>query len=130
MGLLRYAWLILIMGCASTQNLTIKDVYEKGYKDASKEQMDLIVERFNGGDFPYFYWNQPIIQNVDVPAHISNGVFVPAHQEIVIIKPGEWKHNAGYPIQSKEKVNDRPSVNNNTVNITPMPSSSESSAIN
>ena len=122
MAYLRWCWLILIVGCASVNNLEYKQVYEKGYRDASKEQMDIIAARFNGGDFPYFYWNQPLIQDVSIPAHVANGVFIPAHQEMVIIKPGEWKKNPAYPIQNQE-INNVKSYDTlaNSADITSMP---------
>lgn len=102
MAYLRWCLVLCCAGCAGIQQDSVKQVYEHGYRDAVKTQMDQVAARFNGNDFPYFYWNQPLVQDVSVPAHVANGVFIPAHQELVIIKPGEWKKNPAYPIESQE----------------------------
>jgi hypothetical protein len=39
-----------------------------------------------------------VVQNVRIPAHIANGVFVPEHIEPVVIEPAEWKKEFSYPI--------------------------------
>ncbi len=124
---LRWFCLLCFTGCAigNQQNPGMKEVYEQGYRDASQVQMDSIAARFNGGDFPYFYWNQPVVQDVSVPAHISNGVFIPAHQELVMIKPGEWKKSPAYPIEHQENQHvQQHHYSNSSTDITSMPGQS------
>ncbi|MEI8011800.1 MAG: hypothetical protein WCI27_04880 [Candidatus Omnitrophota bacterium] len=36
-------------------------------------------------------WVAPVVQEVSVPQEISDGVFYPAHEEMVIIRPGAWR---------------------------------------
>jgi hypothetical protein len=44
------------------------------------------------------------VQNVQIPAHIENGVFIPEHNEPVVIDPAEWRNKPSYPINcSKEE---------------------------
>ena len=31
-----------------------------------------------------------MISDVDMPARVVNGVMIPAHRELVIVKPGYW----------------------------------------
>ena len=45
------------------------------------------------------------MQNVQIPAHIENGVFIPEHSEPVVIDPGEWRNKPGYPINCPKKEN-------------------------
>ena len=56
-----------------------------------------------GSNVPNYHWASPIVQEVGIPAHIQNGVFMPQHKELVIIKPGEWAQSPAYPIQSQEE---------------------------
>ena len=93
---------LLAVGCA-TPSLEQKKVYAQGYQRGVKEQMQTIASQFQGGNFPFYHWSAPIVQEVDIPAHISNGVFLPAHKELVIIKPGEWAQSPAYPIQVQEE---------------------------
>jgi hypothetical protein len=67
--------------------------------------MQEFASNFYGNDFPYFYWQSPIVQNVQIPAHIENGVFIPEHNEPVVIDPGEWRNKPGYPINCPKKEN-------------------------
>ena len=67
------------------------------------KQKRAITSQFQGGSFPYYHWASPIVQEVNVPGHISNGVFIPEHKELVIIKPGEWTQSPAYPILSQEE---------------------------
>ena len=96
--------LVVASGC-STVSAPQRNVYEQGYRAGVKEQMDAIAAKFEGGNFPYYHWAAPIVQEVKVPAHIEQGVFIPAHNELVMIKPGEWMKNPSYPIQSQENKN-------------------------
>ena len=92
---------VLLAGC-STFNKKDTD-FEVGYRAGVKENIADFSRSFYGNDFPYFYWSSPIVQSVRVPAHIENGVFVPEHNELVLIEPGEWREKAGYPINCPRK---------------------------
>ena len=98
--------LICLSGC-STVSADQKQAYEQGYRTGIKEQMRDIAAQFQGGNFPYYHWTSPIVQDVQVPGHISNGVFIPEHKELVIIKPGEWAQSAAYPIGSSKETYER-----------------------
>ena len=76
------------------RNMAREEGYLKGHGDAMKR-----VEGTVMSDFPYRYWQDPIIQTVDMPAMVVGGSFIPAHSEMVVIEPGSWKENFGYPIQ-------------------------------
>ena len=94
--------IVVLTGC-SRVSFQQKHMYEQGYRAGVNEQVRAIAGEFQGGNFPYYHWASPIVQEVNIPGHIQNGVFIPAHKELVIIKPGEWAQNAAYPIQSKEE---------------------------
>lgn len=95
-----------LAGCSTLGN---KDkTLQEGYRLGVKENISGFAEHFYGNDFPYFYWVSPIVQNVRIPAHIENGLFVPEHNEPVMIKPGEWRSKFAYPITSS---NDKKEVN-------------------
>ena len=64
--------------------------------------MQDFAQTFYGNDFPYFYWESPIVQNVKIPAHIENGVFIPEHNEPVVIEPAEWRNKPSYPINCRK----------------------------
>ncbi len=89
-------------GCA-TMSPEQKGVYEQGYRAGVGEQMRHIAASFQGGNFPYYHWTQPMVQDVNVPAHVANGVFIPEHKEMVIIQPGEWAVSPAYPINTQPK---------------------------
>ena len=88
-----------------------------------KEQAGSIAGQFQGGNFPYYHWASPIVQDVLVPAHIANGVFIPGHKEPVIIKPGEWAQSPTAPTQSQEDTYERTThdVGMDGIDITPLP---------
>ena len=94
-------------GCAA-MSPEQKGVYEQGYRTGVREQVQQIAAGFQGGNFPYYHWAQPMVQDVRVPAHVANGIFIPEHKEMVIIQPGEWAASPAYPIntQPKEKYAD------------------------
>ena len=98
--------LFCLAGCAAYSS-GHKQMYQQGYRAGVKEQMRGIAAQFQGGRFPYYHWANPLVQDVRVPAHISNGVFIPAHKELVIIKPGEWAENPAYPIESSKEAYER-----------------------
>ena len=89
-------FIALLTGCST---LGRKDnVYEEGYKEGAKENIADFAQSFYGNDFPYFYWESPVVQNVKIPAHIENGVFIPDHFEPVVIEPAQWRNKPSYPI--------------------------------
>ncbi len=91
--------IIFILSSAGCLTFNRKDkAFETGYKTGVKENLESFAERFYGNDFPYFYWQSPIVQNVTIPGHIENGVFIPEHNEPVVIEPGSWRKEFGYPI--------------------------------
>ena len=99
----------LFVGCASLkggQTQEPKDsIYEEGYRKGVSENINSMVEKLNGNDFPYLggTWAEPITQEVRIPAHVQGGVFYPEHNELVIITPGEWKRNNPFPIKANQK---------------------------
>jgi len=101
-----FKWFVFVLFFGVTVGCSIKgapDVYEQGYRQGVREHVEDIVQRFEGGDFPYFNWVAPIVQDVRIPAHVANGVFIPEHNELVIIKPGEWKKEPAFPINSSKE---------------------------
>ena len=78
---------------------------------------------------PYYRWNSPLVQEVNVPGHVANGVFIPEHKELVIIKPGEWAQSPAYPIQSKEETYEPPihDVDMDVADITDLPNGASAS---
>jgi hypothetical protein len=65
-----------------------------------------------------------------VPAHIANGVFIPEHNELVLIKPGEWQQSPAYPISGinvssnqEKKDHEQTTItdNNNSTDLTVLP---------
>ncbi len=95
----RFLIIIFILSSAGCLTLNRNDkAFETGYRTGVKENVENFAERFYGNDFPYFYWQSPIVQNVEIPAHIENGVFIPEHFEPVMIEPAKWRKEFGYPI--------------------------------
>lgn len=88
---------VLLVGCST---LSKKDTtFEEGYRLGAKENISDFAKNFHGNDFPYFYWESPIVQDVRIPAHIKNGLFIPEHNEPVVITPAEWRSTFTYPIR-------------------------------
>jgi hypothetical protein len=129
MGLNRAWWvplLFMLIGC-NGMSLEKKHLFEQGYRAGVKEQMEEIAAKFEGGNFPYFHWSAPVVQEVNIPAHIENGMFIPEHKELVIIKPGEWMKDPAYPIQSQEnKTHEK--VSDGAFDLTAMPNKTLRSA--
>ena len=96
-------FILVLSGCSTFGKK--EKVFEAGYRTGVKENMQEFAGSFYGNDFPYFYWQSPIVQNVQIPAHIENGVFIPEHSEPVVIDPGEWRNKPGYPINCPKKEN-------------------------
>ena len=94
-------FILLLAGCSTFgRNNRIAKSYEEGYRLGVKENINDFAEHFYGNDFPYFVWASPVIQSVRVPGHIENGVYIPEHNEPVVIEPGEWRNKFAYPINS------------------------------
>ena len=91
---------IFLSGCSHISGFSHKGSYEEGYRQGIHEQVKNVAAEFHGGDFPFYHWISPIVQEVQVPAHLTNGAMIPAHAELVIIQPGQWSMNASYPIQA------------------------------
>ncbi|MFA5176885.1 MAG: hypothetical protein WC440_01890 [Candidatus Omnitrophota bacterium] len=93
---LAISFVLLLAGCSTFGK---KDnVFEIGYRLGAKENIQDFAGNFYGNDFPYFYWSSPIVQNVQIPAHIENGMFIPEHNEPVVIESAEWRKKLTYPI--------------------------------
>ncbi len=93
---------IILTGCGYHHK---KDVYEQGYRNGVQEQVKQVASQFQGGNFPYYHWSSPLVQQVKVPAHLSSGAMIPEHDELVIIKPGEWIISPAYPIKTQQRNN-------------------------
>lgn len=89
-------FVMLLAGCSTFGKKD--DAFEAGYRLGVKENMQDFTQSFYGNDFPYFYWVSPVVQNVRIPAHIANGVFIPEHIEPVVIEPAKWRKEFSYPI--------------------------------
>ncbi len=82
--------IICLSSCSAAFGLHHKDRYEEGYRQGVKEQVEQVGSEFKGANYPYYHWAAPMVQEVLTPAQISNGVMIPEHKQLVIIKPGEW----------------------------------------
>jgi hypothetical protein len=71
---------------ASCDELT--KAYDEGFK-AGKEIIAAEFRTRSELNQPYV-WKPPMISEVDTPARVVNGVMIPAHRELVIVKPGYW----------------------------------------
>ncbi|HAH20152.1 MAG TPA: hypothetical protein DCL49_04515 [Candidatus Omnitrophica bacterium] len=88
----------VLCGCA-----TVSEQYKAGYRKGAQENIQTFAANYYGNDFPYFNWSAPQIQIVSVPAHIENGVFIPENSIPVMIEPGEWRSQYGYPISTQNQ---------------------------
>jgi len=96
----RFLIVMFILSLTGCLSLRKDKAFETGYRRGVKENVENFAERFYGNDFPYFYWQSPMVQNVMIPAHIENGVLIPEHNEPVVIEPAQWRKEFGYPINS------------------------------
>jgi hypothetical protein len=71
---------------ASCNELT--KAYDEGFR-AGKEIIAVEFRTRSELNQPYV-WKPPMISDVDMPARVVNGVMIPAHRELVIVKPGHW----------------------------------------
>jgi hypothetical protein len=66
----------------------LKRSYDEGFR-AGKEIIAAEFRTRSELNQPYV-WKPPMISEVDMPARVVNGVMIPAHRELVIVKPGYW----------------------------------------
>lgn len=68
------------------------DELKKAYDEGFRAGREIIAAEFRTRtelNQPYV-WKPPMISDVDMPARVVNGVMIPAHRELVIVKPGYW----------------------------------------
>ena len=68
------------------------DELTKAYNEGFRAGKEIIAAEFRTRtelNQPYV-WKPPMISEVDMPARVVNGVMIPAHRELVIVKPGYW----------------------------------------
>ena len=68
------------------------DELRKAYDEGFRAGKEIIAAEFRTRtelNQPYV-WKPPMISEVDMPARVVNGVMIPAHRELVIVKPGAW----------------------------------------
>jgi hypothetical protein len=66
----------------------LKKAYDKGFR-AGKEVIAAEFRTRTELNQP-FVWKPPMISEVDMPARVVNGVMIPGHRELVIVRPGYW----------------------------------------
>ncbi len=74
-----------------TQQASCDDL-TKAYNEGFRAGKEIIATEFRTRtelNQPYV-WKPPMISEVDMPARMVNGVMIPAHRELVIVKPGNW----------------------------------------
>ncbi len=70
----------------------VADAYRRGVREALQQMIDGL------GHDPRWTWVAPVVQEVWLPPHIVNGVYVPGHREWVLIQPGQWRVQFGLPL--------------------------------
>ena len=74
-----------------TQQASCDDL-KKAYNEGFRAGKEIIAAEFRTRselNQPYV-WQPPMISEVDMPARVVNGVMIPAHRELVIVRPGYW----------------------------------------
>ena len=74
-----------------TQQVSCEEL-KRSYDDGFKAGREIIAAEFRTRselNQPYV-WQPPMISDVEMPARIVNGMMIPAHRELVIVKPGYW----------------------------------------
>jgi len=66
----------------------LKRSYDEGFR-AGKEIIAAEFRTRSELNQPYV-WKPPMISEVDLPARVVNGMMIPAHRELVIVRPGYW----------------------------------------
>jgi len=67
----------------------LKRAYDEGFR-AGKEIIATEFQTRSELNQPYV-WQPPMISEVDMPARVINGMMIPAHRELVIVRPGYWE---------------------------------------
>jgi hypothetical protein len=68
------------------------DELKRSYDEGFRVGKEIIATEFRTRtelNHPYV-WKPPMISEVDMPARVVNGVMIPAHRELVIVRPGHW----------------------------------------
>jgi hypothetical protein len=68
------------------------DELKKAYDEGFRAGREIIAAEFRTRselNQPYV-WKPPMISEVDMPARVVNGVMIPAHRELVIVRPSFW----------------------------------------
>jgi len=74
-----------------TQHVSCEDL-TKAYNEGFRAGKEIVAAEFRTRtelNQPYV-WKPPMISEIDVPARVVNGVMIPAHRELVIVRPGYW----------------------------------------
>jgi hypothetical protein len=74
-----------------TQQASCDDL-TKAYNEGFRAGKEIIAAEFRTRselNQPYV-WKPPMITEVDMPARVVNGVMIPAHRELVVVRPGYW----------------------------------------
>jgi hypothetical protein len=66
----------------------LKRTYDEGFR-AGREIIAAEFRTRSELNQPYV-WQPPMISEVDMPARVINGMMIPAHRELVIVRPGQW----------------------------------------
>jgi len=68
------------------------DELKKAYNEGFRAGKEIVAAEFRTRtelNQPYV-WKPPLISEVDMPARVVNGFRIPAHRELVIVRPGYW----------------------------------------
>ena len=68
------------------------DDLKKAYAEGFRAGKEIIAAEFRTRtelNQPYV-WKPPMISEVDMPARVVNGMMIPAHRELVVMRPGYW----------------------------------------
>jgi hypothetical protein len=74
-----------------TQQVSCEEL-KRSYDEGLRAGKEIIAAEFRTRselNQPYV-WQPPMISDVEMPARIVNGMMIPAHRELVIVRPGYW----------------------------------------
>ena len=83
----------LLIGCASFKSGQPQEsktsLYEEGYRKGVSENINRVVEKLNGNDFPYLggTWAAPVVQEVKIPAHVQGVSFIQNIMNWLLLPP-------------------------------------------
>ena len=68
------------------------DEHQKAYDSKFRAGKEIIATEFRTRSAlkQHYVWKPPMITEIDIPARVVNGVMIPAHRELGIMKPGQW----------------------------------------